>query len=151
MFRLSPRSKANLVGVEGSLVSVVERAIDVTPIDFGVICGLRTEAEQTALYNKGASQIKMDGPHTRGQAVDLMAYIGGRACWELAVYDNIADVMRDAAIEEDISIRWGCCWHIPDIRLHSGTMEEAMNEYIDLRRSEGRRPFLDGPHFELSG
>jgi hypothetical protein len=29
-------------------------------------------------------------------------------------------------------------------------MEEAMNNYIDLRRSEGRRPFIDGPHFELS-
>jgi len=28
-------------------------------------------------------------------------------------------------------------------------MEDAMNEYIDLRRSQGRRPFIDGPHFEL--
>ena len=28
-------------------------------------------------------------------------------------------------------------------------MEGAMNSYIDLRRSEGKRPFLDGPHFEL--
>jgi hypothetical protein len=28
-------------------------------------------------------------------------------------------------------------------------MEEAMNAYIDLRRSEGKRPFIDGPHFEL--
>jgi hypothetical protein len=27
-------------------------------------------------------------------------------------------------------------------------MEEAMNAYIDLRRSQGRRPFIDGPHFE---
>jgi len=24
-----------------------------------------------------------------------------------------------------------------------------MNSYIDLRRSQGRRPFIDGPHFEL--
>jgi len=29
-------------------------------------------------------------------------------------------------------------------------MEEAMNAYVDLRRSEGRRPFIDAPHFELS-
>jgi hypothetical protein len=29
-------------------------------------------------------------------------------------------------------------------------MEDAMNSYIDLRRSQGRRPFIDGPHFELS-
>jgi len=29
-------------------------------------------------------------------------------------------------------------------------MEEAMNAYVDLRRSQGRRPFIDGPHFELA-
>jgi hypothetical protein len=28
-------------------------------------------------------------------------------------------------------------------------MEEAMNAYVDLRRSQGKRPFIDGPHFEL--
>ena len=27
--------------------------------------------------------------------------------------------------------------------------EDAMNAYIDLRRSQGRRPFIDGPHFEV--
>jgi len=30
-------------------------------------------------------------------------------------------------------------------------MEDAMNEYIDLRRSQGKRPFIDAPHYELSG
>jgi hypothetical protein len=29
-------------------------------------------------------------------------------------------------------------------------MEEAMMHYIDTRRSEGRRPFIDAPHFELT-
>jgi hypothetical protein len=24
-----------------------------------------------------------------------------------------------------------------------------MNSYIDERRTQGRRPFIDGPHFEL--
>jgi len=151
MYALSARSKANLEGVDDRLVAVVERAINETPIDFGVICGLRTEEEQAALFAKGASQIKQGGPHVRGRAVDLMAYIDGRGCWELKVYDDIADVMRAAAIAEDVPIRWGCCWHIRDIRSHEGAMEDAMNEYIDLRRSEGRRPFLDGPHFEVSG
>jgi len=28
-------------------------------------------------------------------------------------------------------------------------MEEAMNSYVDLRRSQGRRPFIDAPHFEM--
>ena len=55
-----------------------------------------------------------------------------------------------AAQDEGVGIRWGAAWQIPDIREWDGTMEEAMNAYIDLRRSEGRRPFIDAPHFELS-
>ncbi len=34
-----------------------------------------------------------------------MAYIGGRGCWELNVYDEIADAMKAAAIELGVSIR----------------------------------------------
>ena len=32
---------------------------------------------------------------------------------------------------------------------YEGTAEDAMMAYVDLRRSQGRRPFIDGPHFEL--
>jgi hypothetical protein len=39
---------------------------------------------------------------------------------------------------------------VPDIRAWEGTMEDAMNDYIDTRRSQNRRPFIDGPHFELA-
>jgi hypothetical protein len=35
------------------------------------------------------------------------------------------------------------------LRDWQGTAEEAMMAYIDLRRSQGRRPFIDAPHFEL--
>jgi peptidoglycan L-alanyl-D-glutamate endopeptidase CwlK len=66
------------------------------------------------------------------------------------LYDDIADAMKQAAIDNDVKIRWGAAWHIADIRDWEGTMEEAMNAYIDLRRSQGRRPFIDGPHFELN-
>jgi hypothetical protein len=29
-------------------------------------------------------------------------------------------------------------------------MESAMMHYIDTRRKQGQRPFIDGPHFELA-
>jgi peptidoglycan LD-endopeptidase CwlK len=59
--------------------------------------------------------------------------------------------MREAAVDEGLPIRWGAAWHIPDIRFWPGTMEEAMNDYIDVRRAEGKRPFIDAPHFEIAG
>jgi peptidoglycan L-alanyl-D-glutamate endopeptidase CwlK len=82
-------------------------------------------------------------------AVDLMAYVDGSGCWELNVYDDIADAMKEAAIEHGVSIKWGAAWSEGDIRTYEGSAEDSMNNYIDLRRSEGRRPFIDAPHFEL--
>ena len=148
-FTLSQRSLDRLDGVNEDMVRVVKKAIDVSKIDFGVICGLRTVEEQEALLAKGASQT-MKSKHLDGLAVDLMAYIGGRASWELNVYDDIADAMKEAAKLENVGIRWGAAWQIDDMRTWEGTMEEAMNAYVDLRRGQGRRPFIDGPHFELS-
>tara|TARA_R100000231_G_scaffold26245_1_gene23766 strand:+ start:160 stop:615 length:456 start_codon:yes stop_codon:yes gene_type:complete len=148
-FKLSERSLGKLEGVNDSMKIVVMKAITLTKIDFGVICGLRTQEEQEELVAKGASKT-MKSRHLTGDAVDLMCYIGSRGSWELNLYDDVADAMKKAAQDEGVGIRWGAAWQIPDIREWDGTMEEAMTAYIDLRRSEGRRPFIDAPHFELS-
>jgi len=148
-FNLSQKSLDRLEGVNDDMVRVVKKAIELTKIDFGVICGLRTVEEQEELVAKGASQT-MKSKHIDGLAVDLMAYLGGRASWELNLYDDIADAMKEAAKLENVGVRWGAAWQIDNMADWDGTMEEAMNAYIDLRRSQGRRPFIDGPHFELS-
>ena len=148
-YKLGKGSLAKLEGIDERMAAVVKYAIGVTKQDFSVICGLRTIDEQRALVQKGASQT-MKSKHIDGLAVDLMAYVGGRASWELNLYDDIADAMMEAAKLEDVSVRWGAAWHINDIDACGMTMEQAMNSYIDTRRAEGRRPFIDGPHFELS-
>jgi len=117
-------------------------------VDFAVTEGLRTVARQRELVQTGASQT-MDSKHIVGEAVDLVAFIGGRISWELNLYDEIADAMREAAIARSVPLRWGGAWNVPDIRDWNGPMELAMQHYIDARRAQGRRPFLDGPHFEL--
>ena len=147
-YKLSTRSQERLMGIEPELKEVVYEAIKVTKIDFGVIEGLRTEEKQKQLVESGASQT-MKSKHLEGRAVDLMAYIGGRGSWELNVYDEIANAMKEAATKVEVAVRWGAAWTVTDIREWEGTMEDAMNSYIDTRRSQGRRPFIDAPHFEL--
>jgi peptidoglycan L-alanyl-D-glutamate endopeptidase CwlK len=147
-YKLSTRSQEKLIGVNSELKEVVCLAITYTKIDFGVIEGLRTEKRQRALVNSGASKT-MKSKHLDGRAVDLMAYVDGRGCWELNVYDEVADAVKRAAIEVDIAVRWGAAWTITDICKWENTMEEAMNSYVDTRRGQGRRPFIDAPHFEL--
>ena len=147
-FTLSVRSNAKLNGVEPSLVAVTKRAIELTKIDFGVIYGMRTEEEQKKLVAAGKSQT-MKSNHLVGRAVDLMAYVDGKGCWELNVYDDLCDAMKAAAEELGIAVKWGAAWSEGDICTYPGTAEDAMMKYIDLRRSQSRRPFIDGPHFEL--
>tara|TARA_S200002703_G_C3702482_1_gene215763 strand:- start:125 stop:580 length:456 start_codon:yes stop_codon:yes gene_type:complete len=149
-YHLSSRSLARLEGVKPELASVVQRAIKLSSIDFGVIEGVRSEQRQAELVASGASQT-MKSRHLTGDAVDLLAYVAGRPCWELQVYDAVATAVREAALQSSTSIRWGAAWTVPDICDWYGSLEAAMASYIDTRRKAGRRPFLDGPHFELIG
>ena len=152
-FKLSRRSLDRLEGIDDGLQAVVKMAITLTKTDFGVVQGMRTIEQQKELVAKGASQT-MKSKHLEGKAFDIMAFINGRASWELSVYDDLADAIKEAAIQLNVPICWGAAWataEMPypmDIRKWEGTIEEAMNAYIDLRRSQSRRPFIDGPHFE---
>ena len=153
-FKLSGRSLNKLEGVHPTMVDTVKRAIELSKVDFGVIYGVRSLAEQKRLYEAKRSQtmkskhlVQEDG---YSHAVDLMAYDGSDPSWDIVMYDDIADAMKEASIETGAKICWGASWHIDDITKWGGTMQEAMNAYIDLRRSQSRTPFIDGPHFQLS-
>jgi peptidoglycan L-alanyl-D-glutamate endopeptidase CwlK len=92
----------------------------------------------------------MNSKHLTGEAVDLVAFVNGTVSWELNLYDDIAEAMRIAAKEHDLPLRWGAAWNIADIRKWEGSMEAAMNYYIDERRRMNRRPFIDAPHWEIN-
>lgn len=148
-FTLSQRSLDRLAGLDSRLVDCVKSAIQITSVDFGVTEGLRTLEVQRQYVAAGKSQT-MQSKHLDGKAVDLVAYVGGAVSWELNLYDDIADAMKEAAIQIDLPLRWGAAWNIPDIRKWNGSMASAMNYYIDERRREGKRPFIDAPHFEIA-
>ena len=154
MFKLSSRSLEKLEGVNPLLVDTVKEAIKLSSVDFGVIYGVRSLAEQEKLYKSGRSQT-MKSKHLiqddkTSHAVDLMAYDGNNPSWDLVMYDDIADAMKAAAKEKGAKIRWGAAWTVDNIAEWDGTMQEAMNDYIDIRRKSNRTPFIDGPHFELN-
>ena len=152
-FSLSNRSKSKLEGVHPDMVKVVEAAIELTKIDFGVTYGVRSVEEQKKLVASGRSQT-MKSKHLiqdtgYSHAVDVVAYDGSDVVWEINVNDDICDAFKKAAETHVVSVKWGAAWSEGDIRSYSGTAEDAMMKYVDLRRSQGRRPFIDGPHFEL--
>lgn len=149
-FSLSSRSLRNLQGVDPRLVAIVARAIEITPHDFAVIEGLRDLARQRRLFNRGATKT-MASRHLTGHAVDLAPWdaVDGIE-WDWPSFFPVADAMIAASCELGHALRWGGAWHIHDYRnAHAVSAMDAQDEYIEVRRSEGIRPFLDGPHFEL--
>ncbi len=154
-YRLGARSLAELEGVDPRLVAVVKRAIEITPQDFTVHDGLRTEAEQRELVRRGASQT-MNSMHRKqasgyGHAVDLVPYINGKVRWEWDAIYPIAAAVKQAAAELNVQIRWGGCWQF--MSQIKGTtaddMRKAVEAYGAARRRAGKRAFTDGPHYEI--
>lgn len=148
MFKLSKQSLKRLKGVKDPLVDVVKRAIEITDVDFGVSEGLRTTDRQRELVNKGASKT-LNSRHITGHAVDLVAYVGPEVRYDWPLYYKIAEAMQTAAKEIGVNITWGGAWNqsLTDSKLKP---EDMLNTYVAVRLSENGKPFLDGPHFELS-
>lgn len=119
-YQLSKRSKDRLSGVHPDLVRVVEKAIEISDMDFTVLEGVRSVARQQQLVAAGASKT-MQSRHITGHAVDLAPYVGGQVRWDWPLYDKLSDTVKKAAAELNVPIEWGGDWV----------------------------SFKDGPHFQL--
>lgn len=119
-FKLGLRSKLRLRGVHPDLVRVVEKAIEITHVDFTVVEGLRSIERQKELVAHGASRT-MRSRHIHGFAVDLAPVVNGDVRWDWPLFDSLADAMKKAAEKLGVRIEWGGDW----------------------------TSFKDGPHFQL--
>lgn len=108
-YNLSKKSRDRLAGVHPDLVKVVERAIEITEIDFAVLEGVRSKTRQEQLVKSGASQT-MRSRHLTGHAVDLGAYVAGSVRWDWPLYHKLAVAVKQAAAELQVPIEWGGDW-----------------------------------------
>lgn len=125
-FKLGETSKKRLQGVNPKLIKVIELALTITKIDFGIPMdgGLRTDERQNELFKLGAS--KLDGfnkksRHQFGEAFDVFAYVDGKANWDEDKLTHIATAILSAASQLGVPLVWGGHW----------------------------RSFVDMPHFEI--
>jgi len=144
-FKLSKKSLSKLEGVDPRLAKVIKRAIEVTEVDFTITEGLRTKATQTLYVKQGKSQT-MNSKHLDGLAVDLAAWVNGTVNWNFDYYFKIADAVRKASIELGVKVKWGGAWrYLNDY----DSSTKAYDAYIAERKKLGKKPFLDGVHFEI--
>lgn len=108
-YSLSKKSRDRLSGVHPDLAKVVERAIEITEVDFAVLEGVRSKTRQEQLVKAGASQTTRSR-HLTGHAVDLGAYVAGSVRWDWPLYHKLAVAVKQAAAELQIPIEWGGDW-----------------------------------------
>ena len=108
-FVLGERSQQRLSEVHPDLQRVIRRAIGLSPVDFTVLEGMRTEKRQRELVAAGASQT-MNSRHLTGHAVDIGAWVGGEVRWDWPLYHKIAAAVKEAARLEGVPIEWGGDW-----------------------------------------
>ena len=145
-YELGKRSKQRLEGVHPDLVAVVKLAISRSNKDFTVLEGLRSVDRQKELVATGKSKT-MNSRHLNGHAVDIAPW---PISWEWEDYYPIADVIKECAEELGVELEWGGAWHIKPFYLWEGSSKSAHEAYIEERESQGRKPFGDAPHFQLS-
>ena len=141
-FKLGTKSKEKLKDVHPKLAKIVARAIELSEVDFTVVQGNRTQAQQDALYAQGRTK---PGPivtktrnsnHIGGRAVDIMPWIDGKLFMpdrptkeDAKLWFRINQAMQLAACEDGIKLRWG------------GDFNQDGNLTNDS--------FVDLPHWEL--
>lgn len=105
---LNARSLKTLTGIHPDLVRVVMRA-DELGARFIVTDGLRSLEKQRELVRAGKSKT-MKSRHLTGHAVDLCASHDDGVSWDADELKAIADIMKQAAAEQNVLIEWGGDW-----------------------------------------
>lgn len=165
-FFLGSRSRSELVRVNHLLARTAEDAILLTPIDFGVISGLRDDDEQLKLYRGNHSKLNgipkgkrvgnITGTgvsmHQLRLAIDIAAFIQNAegkssVTWEVKYYLPIAEAFGNAARRKGLEMVWGGCWDKPLTEIKDFRLE--MNRYKRLCLARGKKPFIDAGHFQL--
>jgi len=126
MYRLSARSTRHLEGVDPRLIAVIQLALTISKVDFGIpkTGGFRTVDDQNRLFISGDSPL--DGlvkisRHQSGKAFDVFAYVDGGASWDFDDLAEVATAILSAASKLGTPLTWG--GHF--------------------------KSYVDGPHFEI--
>jgi len=108
-YHFSRNSLNKLRTVHPDLVGIAYRALFMSPHDFGITEGGRSEAKQKQMVEQGKSQT-MNSRHLTGHAIDFAIWHEGEWNWDLDKYEQVADCFKEAATEYDVKIVWGGDW-----------------------------------------
>lgn len=127
-FYFGKRSLTHLASVHPDLKQVAMRALNQSRVDFTIISGLRTMAEQEKLVAAGKSKT-LNSRHLEGRALDFVPLdpITGKGRFDRALAIEVAAAFMDAGTSLGCPIKWGGMWKnfedIPHIEMANRTSQ----------------------------
>lgn len=111
----SEASEENLKLVHPELVKVLRYALEISPIDFGISCGVRDYEDQVKRVADGDSET-LDSYHLiqkktgYSHAVDIMVFPNGKLSWEPIDFSPVLQAIMESAILFGVQIEFGAFW-----------------------------------------
>jgi len=102
-------------GIDSRLIEIAELAIKITVIDFGIPAdgGVRTAERQKELFidkkSKADGYVKLS-QHQLKKALDVFAYVNGKASWNTEHLAMVAASFLQAASILGYQLEWGGLW-----------------------------------------
>lgn len=111
-FVFGKKSQERIATVEHPLQKILYHAIAISPIDFGIPQhgGRRDEETQYELFRTGKSKcdgVKIKSRHQSGEAIDIYAFVNGKASWDPRYLSVLAGVLMAAAKDLGYVLKWG--------------------------------------------
>lgn len=113
--QFSGGSKRRLETVDPLLQDVIEHALEISVVDFGIPMhgGKRTAEEQNKLFCNKVSKCdgyKIKSKHQSGLAIDVIAYVNCSYSYDKEYYYMIYQAVMISAKIYKVKIRWGGDW-----------------------------------------
>lgn len=120
-YQFSPISNERLATCHPDLIRIMNEAMRVSPIDFGIAEGHRSQKRQRELYLDKKSKcdgIRIKSKHNScpSMACDFYPWVNGRARWSNETLSYLAGLIHGVALmlyergENTHVIRWGGNW-----------------------------------------
>ena len=125
MFKFSDRSLKKLLEVDILLQKLAIEVIKRSKIDFGIICGHRSDEEQLIKFNSGLSKARpgKSGHNKKpSKALDIGVYVkgiyqNGDTKEEIVLYKKVNDLFYSVAKEFNINLKKPLSWDLGHIEL----------------------------------
>jgi peptidoglycan L-alanyl-D-glutamate endopeptidase CwlK len=113
-YKFSQVSLDNLKGVHPALVMLCQNVIGISQIDFRVVDGLRTLAQQKVNIAKGVSQT-LNSLHLKqkdgyGHAIDFVVWRGGPDWFAIKDFKIIGSLFKQQAKIQKLNLTYGGDW-----------------------------------------